>query len=161
MKIIPLRKPRPTPGKLFNLTSEQRDKLINWMMSGLTYADLIERVRKEFGVSFKTQRPFEHFWIKVCRPILLQRQAEEICAAAAVSNTARKEIKKLLENPEAKVDELKEVLRQIVANDEKPESKSAQPAPAKEKATDEANPLDDQDKLDEIRRQVFGSAPQS
>jgi hypothetical protein len=161
MKKISLRKPCPSPAKLLNLPEEQRDKLINWMMSGLAYDDIMKRVNEQLGQSIKTTGPLKRFWKKVCRPVLLQRQAEAKRAASTISTTIRKDIKKALENPEAKIEELKEVLRQIVAGEEKPASKLLEPAHSKEKAMDEANPLDDQEKLDEIRRQVFGSAPKS
>jgi hypothetical protein len=161
MKKISLRKPSRGRGKLINLPDEQRALLINWMMSDTPYAELLPRVNKQFGLSYTSTVPLERFYKRFCRPILLQKRADELRAAAAVSSTARKDIKKLLENPEADIEELKEVLKQVIANDENPGTKPAHPAHAKETTTDEANPLDDQEKLDEIRRQVFGSAPQS
>jgi hypothetical protein len=157
MKKISLRKPTRGRGKLINLPDEKRELLISWMMSDTPYAEILDRVRNQFGLPFKSTVPLERFWRKVCRPILLQRRTDELRAAS----TARKDIKKALENPEANVAELKEILRQFVANDERPPSKPGDPAHPKEMATDETNPLDDQEKLDEIRRQVFGSAPQS
>lgn len=156
---ISLKKPSPSRGKLFNLSAEQQALLVDWMMSRVTYAVILERVRTQFGVSFNSTVPLERFWRKVCRPMLLKQQSEQNQVASRISSSAKRDIKKLIENPNANIEELKEALRQVAASPEKPPAKPADPARSKEMTIDESNPLDDQDKLDEIRRQVFGSAP--
>jgi hypothetical protein len=77
---------------LLNLPEEQQAKLADWLLGGVPYHEAKPLVEEEFGVSFKSLKPFEAFWKQVCAPLLLQRRRRMLPLAEARAKEA-------LENP--------------------------------------------------------------
>jgi hypothetical protein len=163
MKKISLKKPTPLKARLLTLPDDQREKLIEWMTSGMLYSDIRDRVAKEFGIVLKSNTPFEKFWKIVCHPIVKQRKLG--IEPPPTSSTVNRGIEKMLQDSATTVEDLKQVLTlavkagQIELDLEKLNYKAVNKDSAKKSPIEEQNPLDDQEKLDEVRRQVFGSAP--
>ena len=163
MKKISLRKPRPSTARLLNLPPDRKEKLIQWMLSGMLYSEISKNVANEFGIVFKSYSPFEDFWRIVCQPLAKQRKLG--IQLPPTSSTVNRGIEKMLLDPATNVEDLKEVISlavkagQIELNLEKLNYKGARKSKARPAEPEEPNPLDDQEKLDEVRRQVFGSAP--
>ena len=74
---------------LLNLPEEQQAKLADWLLGGTPYHEAKILVEKEFGICFKSLKPFSSFWSQVCQPLVLTRRRRLLPMAEARAKEAQ------------------------------------------------------------------------
>jgi hypothetical protein len=162
-------KPVKRKSALAGLDDAQRKQLCEWLNSGQTYDETLKRVETDFGISGTTTSALKHFRKKHCTVDLPERPICPPGIPRDVWEASLAKMQEVLRDPDTKMElrvRVSAFLLQLLRLTLDSKRLKAKPRARKNpKGADvslpaEENPLDDQDKLDEIRREVFGSAPE-
>jgi len=175
MNPFALTKPVKPGGALSTLSDEQSQELKEWLNTGKSYREIMGLVEKDFGIILKTTSPLKQFRKKIRVAELRDRPYCPPQVPLEVWIFSIAEMVKVLRNPKTSIEtrvrvsafllQLSRMTLDYNKLNAKTRARKAAKAEAtnagdkRENAAEEINPLDDQDKLDEVRRQVFGSAP--
>jgi hypothetical protein len=172
MNLAEFKKPVKTTGRLTGLTEPQEKQLAEWLNSTMTYKEMMDLVKKDFGITLSSPTPLKQFRKRM---LIAQLEARPICPPGIpreVWDASLAEMEKVLRDKETTIEQRVRVsafllqLSRLTLDQNRLSAKLRARKAAKAKAVSdnqnvpEENPLDDQDKLDEVRCQVFGSAPE-
>jgi hypothetical protein len=146
MKTTPPEKPRGLVQRAFTPDEQQRLQIIDWIVVGLPYETIKKRLLEVFNIRLKSVCPIEHLWRVKGVPVMKWQKLRPDHASPLGWEITRRDAGRYQKPNAAHPDP--EAPNSPASNDDR--ENGAQ-----------ANPLDDQEKLDEVRRQVFGSAPNS
>jgi hypothetical protein len=168
-----LNKPVKPTGTFAKLTDAQKEQLYEWLNSTQTYNETIQCLETEFGIPGVTMGVLKNFRQKYYAQ---QLEANPHCPRPVPIKIWGFNLGKMVEalkDPETKIEvrvrvsafllQLSRVTLEYEKLSAKPRARKGGKAGAgtDSQTVPEENPFDDQDKLDEVRREVFGSAPNS
>lgn len=81
---------KPTSFLETKLTDLQQAQLADWLLSGVKYWEAIPLIEKEFGLKLSSTSAFRPFWEHVCVPQLIYRRQQSRATADAVGEEAKK-----------------------------------------------------------------------
>ncbi len=170
MNISEFNKPVKRTGTFANLTKAQDQKLKKWLSSEQTYEETIKCVERDFGIRGVTIGVLKNFRLKYCAPKTDLVAYRPPFVTGEIWEFSLQKMVEALRDPKTRIETRVRIsafflqlvrmslqLRKLKAKDRA--STPSKPNPIENNTIEEPNPLDDQDKLDEVRRQVFGSAP--
>lgn len=166
MKTDRLAKPLSPKSQLMKLTEDQRGQIIDWLLTGKSCVTIKDSVEKDFGLALDTIRPIRRFWTKT-RPLVMkwQQLRPDFVSTLGWELTRREAVKKL-EISTTAYEQRKAILKFLeTGRYHKPGPGEENPASPnhggkKQEPVEETNPLDDDEKLRQVRIEVFGSAPE-
>lgn len=167
MNTPPFNKPVKRRGALSDLPVAQQQQLKVWLNTDMTYREIMGFVKKEFGVSLNSVSPLKQFRKRMRVEELQERPICPPCIPREIWECSITKLKEVLYDPATSVERRVRVsafLLQLTrltldANRFKTKGRAAKGSKARAasaKREPEENPLDDQEKIDEARRQVFG-----
>jgi len=84
-----MKKPR-SDSLLGHLPGEQHEMLVDWMMEGLPYAVIQQRLKDEFGIIVKSASSLSRFWNENASAALLAKRQRAVALADEVAAEAQK-----------------------------------------------------------------------
>jgi len=82
-----MKKPR-SDSKLLNLPDDQREQLVNWLLSGLPYHKVRELVKGEFHIA-TSFGALSNFYEKIVTPALIARRRRAVTTADQIAEDAQ------------------------------------------------------------------------
>jgi len=164
MKPRYLKKPQPIKSLLLTRPQNEQEQVIDWVLENFSCATIKIKIQEKFNLSLKSINQVERFWSIAGIAVMKWQQFRPDNVSPVAWECARRKNESVVKNPNSNPSQVKAALiflttggRQITnPHTEDPDST---PGAENPETLDMVNPLDDQEKLDEIRREVFGSAP--
>lgn len=160
MNTFKLKKKTRTKSELLNLEPERHAKLCDWLVNRVGLPKIKELIKDNFKIEV-TIRQIEWFWKMAKKPIEKWQESIPANVPPLAWEAVRRYYERALNDPQSTPEQIKNALL-FLRTGGTMNPNTAQTGHGKEEKkepVEEVNPLDDDEKLRQVRIEVFGSAP--